>query len=127
MSEAFTNTVTTRVVKFVKLPGADKELELNPSAKVIREIELMIADGKATLNFSTVTKAAAVGTHRNGAINKVTVEMPLEQFLDADQIPEVLGQEPYLVVQKVIKMSTVLHHFFGEKELQALMVEISKI
>jgi hypothetical protein len=125
--EELLNVAEIKFVKYVKTPGADKELALNPSAKVYREIEMIVTGSLVKLSFGTVTKSTATGSHNNGALNKYNVEMPLATFLDSTQIPDILGQEPYLVVQKVIKMSEVLHSFFGEKELPALLGDISKI
>lgn len=120
------STVALNVVTFVKLPGADAELALNPSAKVFREIKVEINEQLVFINFATVTKEAARGTYRNGSINNYSVEMKVEDLLDPDTIVNALGGEPYAVVNKVLKISENINNYLSDVRLKSFLTSLTQ-
>lgn len=119
------SSAAINIVTFVKLPGADAELALNPSAKVFREIKVAITDRLVNMSFATVTREAARGGYRNGGVDQHFMEMTVEQLLNRDTVVDSLGREPYAVVSKVLQMSESINNYLSDTRLKQFLGSLS--
>lgn len=95
------------IKRFVPVGNVEAELKRNPSAKVYREIVMTIGRSDVVIALAYVTKEAASGGYRNGAMGVVNVQVPTETFMTGDVLSltsGLLAAEPYSVLSKILQV-----------------------
>jgi hypothetical protein len=114
------------IKRFVGLGSVESELKQNPSAKIFREIEVHIGSKEVVINLSSVTKEAASGGYRNGAINSKRVIIPTAHFMvasDDEIITGELSAESYAVIAKMLLIRHELIKYRSEVDRVIAIME----
>lgn len=110
---------TLNITRYVCLPNMERELALNPSAKVYREVKLTIDKNTAKFELATVTKTAAEGGYRNGAINSASMEFSLNTFLTSPA-GHLMGSESWVVIDLISRLRQTIQAYIGDELLSFL-------
>lgn len=95
---------------YVPLPDHENVLIKNPSAKMFREVRVVVKKSFTDIHLSSVNKEAATGGYRSTPIDEKTTQVPTETFFSGNRLMAdvVIANECWAVGDEILKIRNAI-------------------